>query len=135
MVDRIAFFNQVLNNIFSNAIKFSSENSKIELNVREETRYIRLSIRDNGIGIPSNLVSRLFDHLSKTTRKGTKGESGTGFGLPLANAFVKAFGGKITVISKTEIDNHGTVFHIYLQKVVEETNNPSSPKPSFQNKA
>jgi signal transduction histidine kinase len=99
VAERISLAHQVISNLLSNAIKFTPEGGKIMfmISVRLNTVYLR--IRDTGIGIPEHLKSDLFSWGSLTNRKGTHGEAGTGFGLPIARSFVELFGGTIRVES------------------------------------
>lgn len=105
--------NQILGNLLSNAIKFSPEGSEIHLSLKMKDKNAIISITDAGIGIPHDLLSRLFHMNSSTSRPGTSGETGTGFGLPIVKAYVEKMDGKITVFSKTPEEDalkHGTTF-------------------------
>ncbi len=111
LVDQPSFVNSVLNNIFTNAIKFSFPESIIQVNVTREGDFVAISIRDFGIGMPENLINDLFDLKVSTNRQGTTGETGTGFGMPLMRNFVKAFGGTVEISSKEKTEDsedHGT---------------------------
>jgi len=110
MVERVSFVNSVINNILTNAIKFSDTGGKIKISAREENDRVILVIKDNGIGMSEKLLQDLFDIRKKTSRKGTAGETGTGFGMPLIQKFVHAYGGEIRVSSreKSAGGEHGT---------------------------
>lgn len=111
--------NTVFMNILSNAVKFSPPSSQIEITSKEEETHVDIIITDHGIGIPPELREKLFDIGSSTTRPGTNGESGTGFGMPLVKSFVEHFGGSIQVVSKTadeDPENHGTTVVIRLRR-------------------
>ena len=99
--DESALSNQVIANILSNAIKFSRKNGKIEIVAKEQDSLVHLQIRDHGIGIPQKILSKLFDPTAPTSRNGTAGERGTGFGMPVAKAYMESFKGKIEVQSVT----------------------------------
>ncbi len=104
---------QILGNLLSNAIKFSPEDSEIHIALEMKNKNAFISITDSGIGIPDDLIPRLFEMNSATSRTGTSGEKGTGFGLPIVKAYVEKLDGKISVFSKTLEDNaskHGTTF-------------------------
>ena len=77
--------NSVINNLMSNAIKFSLPGGKIILETYDNEDHAVIEIKDNGIGIPREMISHLFSVEKPTTRLGTAGEQGTGFGLPLAS--------------------------------------------------
>lgn len=104
---------QILGNLLSNAIKFSPEGSEILLALDMKDKHAVISITDSGIGIPPDLIPRLFEMNSATSRPGTSGEKGTGFGLPIVKAYVEKLDGKISVFSKT-LEEHkakqGTTF-------------------------
>lgn len=107
--------NSVFNNILTNALKFSFPDSKIIIKAVAKGDHVILSVKDNGIGIPTGLICNIFDLTKKTTRGGTNGETGTGFGMPLVKKFVEMYGGTIEVIStdqKSNADNHGTEVRI-----------------------
>lgn len=118
-VERTSFVNSVLNNIFTNAIKFSMPGGKIELMAVSNNGEVTFSIQDHGIGMPQSLLGDLFDIRKKTSRTGTAGEDGTGFGMPLIQKFVRAFGGNIEVqsIEKSEdTDKSGTKIILLLNE-------------------
>lgn len=78
-----------------------------------------ITITDNGIGIPEDILKKLFEIDSGTTRFGTHGEKGTGFGMPLVKKFVTAYGGNIEIWSKEKNETsgeHGTRITITLHK-------------------
>lgn len=121
MAEEISLSHNVINNILSNAIKFSPANSRIIINALELTNSneIEISIQDFGIGMPKKLCESLFNLEHKTNRIGTAGEKGTGFGLPLVKSFVELYHGKVHVESYPQEEfphSHGTVFKIILHK-------------------
>jgi signal transduction histidine kinase len=107
LVEPVSFNNQVLGNIISNAIKFSPPNSEISLTVYPVTQEtFAVEIKDNGIGIPKVLLPQLFDLTKKTTRVGTSGEPGTGFGMHIMKSFVEMYGGQV-IVESIEADGDG----------------------------
>ena len=109
--DKTSLINSVINNILTNALKFSYPGSAIEVNTENHNGEIAVCFRDYGIGMPERIVDVLFNINAKTSRTGTNGEVGTGFGMPLVKKFMEAYGGSIGVQStqeKTAPDNHGT---------------------------
>jgi signal transduction histidine kinase len=105
LVEPISFNNQVLGNILSNAIKFSPPGSEINLTAYPLTHNsFAIEVKDNGIGMPQVLINQLFDLNKKTTRPGTNGESGTGFGMHIMKSFVEMYGGELIVESKEAKD-------------------------------
>lgn len=103
----------VIRNLVSNAIKFTNEGGRIEVSAIEINSSISIRIKDNGVGMSSEVQNKLFRIDSKYTTKGTKNEKGTGLGLILCKEFVEKNGGKIVVESK---ENQGTIFSFNLPK-------------------
>jgi two-component system sensor histidine kinase VicK len=89
--DRLA---QVIGNLFSNAIKYSPEGGTVEVRLRLEPTAARLSVTDEGVGIPREHQERIFE---KFFRGGAQlaGISGTGLGLAVSREIVGAHGGDI----------------------------------------
>ncbi|MDB2447192.1 HAMP domain-containing histidine kinase [bacterium] len=120
IADELSLSNSVVNNIVSNAIKFSTRGGKIVIKASENLDKILLSITDNGYGIPENLVDKLFESNQATSRKGTDGEAGTGFGLPLVKSFMDSYRGEVIVTSRPiekHPSNHGSTFTLIFEKV------------------
>lgn len=86
----------VLTNLISNAIRYSYDNSVIQLAVSEENGKVSISVKDSGQGIAPQYIDRIFDRYFRIP--GTKKE-GTGLGLSISKEFIEAQGGEITVIS------------------------------------
>ena len=99
------FINQILSNLISNAIKFSQKNSFIELIAKQKKNETHILIKDYGIGIPPNILKTIFSDTNQTSRKGTQGEIGTGFGMPLVKKFVDMHHGASISISSIEKTN------------------------------
>ncbi len=109
----------VLANLLTNAVKFSHPNSSVYVSAEIRQEAITISIGDKGIGIPATLLPHLFDFHHKTSRQGTAGERGTGFGMPLVKKFMEAFGGAIEVRSDDIVrhpDSHGTIIVLTFKK-------------------
>lgn len=93
-------FERLLINLLSNSIKFSHEKSKIEVTSQlKPNGLIELCVTDYGIGIPKEIQSKLFDFREKISRRGTKGERGTGLGLSLCREIVQFHGGELKIES------------------------------------
>lgn len=121
MAEKVSLSNSVINNLISNAIKFSPKGESIVLKVEDKDGVASLSVKDRGIGIPPSLAEKLFKPDANTSRRGTAGEPGTGFGLPLTKAFMDLFGGRIVVKSKTKEQaapgEHGTTFVLEFDSI------------------
>lgn len=103
---------QILNNLLSNAIKFSSMDSEVRIELTKYDDHFILKLIDTGIGIPKEMQQELFNPNYKTSRHGTMGERGTGFGLPIVKNFTDLLHGEISIQSTCIKDNssdHGTV--------------------------
>jgi CheY-like chemotaxis protein/two-component sensor histidine kinase len=117
LAEPAALTNSVFGNVLSNAAKFSQPGGLIEIRARVEGARVCVSLRDHGMGMPSEIVQHLFDVAKGHSRKGTGGEKGTGFGMPLMNKFVRQFGGSVEVVSRDAAEHpgdSGTEFRIYL---------------------
>ncbi|WP_209319721.1 tetratricopeptide repeat-containing sensor histidine kinase [Ancylomarina longa] len=90
----------VIRNLGNNAIKFTKEYGKVILSVSERSGLLYFSVRDNGIGIKFDDLSKLFKLDSNFTRPGTSNEKGTGLGLILCREFIEKNGGSIGVQSQ-----------------------------------
>lgn len=90
----------ILRNLITNAIKYSFENSIIKIKAGIVEEFVEIKISDSGIGMDEDTQNNLFNLLDAKSKKGTKGETGTGFGLILCKGFVEKNGGKIWVESK-----------------------------------
>jgi len=121
----------ILTNIMTNAIKFSESEGCINLHTQQLKNKILIEIRDYGIGIPDTIKQNLFSSTEQTHRKGTSGESGTGFGMPLVKDFTHKMGGTIEVHS-SEIDTpefkRGTCFKLQFASTSQINQNPPSKK-------
>lgn len=119
--DPLSFNVSVLNNLISNAIKFSAPGGTIRLRVKLlGAGLVRLSVQDEGIGMPPAILAAIWDPAQKTTRQGVNGEVGTGFGMPLVKQFVESYGGRVSIESRDMHefpDGHGTTVHLDLRTV------------------
>jgi signal transduction histidine kinase len=105
---------QILGNLLSNAIKFSNIGSEILLRLEKTDEHFKILIKDSGIGIPSDLLDKIYDITAETNRIGTSGEVGTGFGLSIVKNYVEILGGKIQFKSIPEIGTTVTLeFNFY----------------------
>ncbi len=90
---------QVLNNLISNAIKFSHHGSEIQVRVRRHPDHIETSVIDQGLGIAEDETPMLFKPFQKTSNLPTAGEKSTGLGLAICKKIVEEHDGEITVDS------------------------------------
>ena len=99
--------NTVFRNLINNAIKFTPDNGSINIQAEKKEGNIVISIIDNGIGIPAEKLTAIFD-IDKEKSEGTKGEKGNGLGLFFCQEFVKKNKGNIWVESEP---GKGSVFY------------------------
>ncbi|MCB0369128.1 MAG: sensor histidine kinase, partial [Bdellovibrionales bacterium] len=116
-VDKEIFIFQVISNFLTNAAKFSTPGSKVLISLlKTATNDTLITIRDWGTGIEKGKISKLFSWNEKTSTIGTKGEKGTGLGLPLANKFIQDMGGDLKIEShlanQTTPEKQGTLITI-----------------------
>lgn len=90
----------VLRNLVSNAIKFTMPGGKIIISAEKNQNEISIKVSDTGVGIPTNMIGKLFKISSKYSTAGTQNETGTGLGLILCKEFVEKHNGKIWVESE-----------------------------------
>jgi len=101
---------QVLENLVSNAVKYSQADT-IELKYEEEDGKLRVEVCDDGIGIPSEHLPRLFDRFYRTDKARSRDKGGTGLGLAVVKGIINAHDSDITVESEV---GKGTKFVFYL---------------------
>jgi two-component system sensor histidine kinase VicK len=106
-------FLQVINNLMSNALKFTREGGRISVTVEEQEHKILVNIADDGIGIPQRFHASLFDKFSEARRPGLNGERSTGLGMSIIKTIVEWHEGTITF---TSAENEGRTFFIELPK-------------------
>jgi signal transduction histidine kinase len=104
---------QVLDNLVSNAIKFSDSGTRVDVVVESTDESVVVSVRDRGQGIPEAEQERLFRPFSRTSVKATAGEESTGLGLAICRKIVEAHGGRISVQSEP---GKGSVFAFSLPR-------------------
>lgn len=103
---------QVLSNLLSNAVKFTREDGKIALSLKERDGYVAVSVRDDGIGIEKEDLSKLFKRFSQVGH-GQDLYRGTGLGLALCKELMELHGGRISVSSRV---GEGSVFTVWLPR-------------------
>jgi PAS domain S-box-containing protein len=107
-------FSRAIENLISNALKFTPENKIVELTTRVSKTSLFIEVADQGIGIEKNDIPFLFEKFSKTIRRrGTNGEQSSGLGLSIVRQIIDLHNGTITVNSQKNI---GTTFTIELSK-------------------
>ncbi|MCL5269446.1 MAG: GAF domain-containing sensor histidine kinase [bacterium] len=113
---------QVLDNLVSNAIKYSYPSTRITLGARADGSMAAISVADQGIGIPRDELDKLFTEFGRTSARPTGGEKSTGLGLAIARRLVEAHGGTIRVESEV---GKGSIFSFTLPLL----QRPGPPSP------
>lgn len=90
----------VIRNLLANAIKFTPKNGKIDIYCKEDNNKIFICVKDSGIGIEEERISKIFNLTHHETTPGTNSEKGSGLGLKLCYDLVNKHGGEIWVESK-----------------------------------
>ncbi len=86
---------QVIDNIISNALKYSPDGGEIRFGVTQSDEVIKVMISDDGMGIPKTNVKRIFDRFYRADRARSRAMGGTGLGLAIAREMIMAHGGEI----------------------------------------
>jgi NtrC-family two-component system sensor histidine kinase KinB len=87
----------VLNNLLTNAIKYSSEDTHIVVNIKKDNGFLQFSVQDKGPGIPGEYLPKVFERFFRVPGSN---KTGTGLGLAISKEFIEAQGGKIWVKSE-----------------------------------
>jgi PAS domain S-box-containing protein/diguanylate cyclase (GGDEF)-like protein len=105
---------QVLANLISNSIKFTPENGRITVGVKDKGNEVEISVADTGVGISPDNIAKLFDRFSQFNRVYGPGERGTGLGLAISKEIVEMHGGRIWVESEV---GKGSTFTFSLPRM------------------
>ena len=102
---------QVLSNLISNAVKFSPRGDTVDVSVRRHNRSVRVSVKDNGPGIPEQFRDKVFDRFTQSDTSDGRHRGGTGLGLNIAKAIIDKHGGLISFDTR---EGGGTTFFFEL---------------------
>jgi PAS domain S-box-containing protein len=102
---------QLLDNLVSNAIKFTPEGGRVDVRLRGIDGDAVVEVRDTGFGIPADEQHRLFERFFRSSIASAQAIPGTGLGLAITKAIVEAHGGQIAVASQ---EGEGTTFKVTL---------------------
>lgn len=94
---------QVIYNLLDNAIKFSDPHSAITITTSRKMKYVFVSVRDNGIGIPPDQIPKIWNRFYKSDISRGKDKQGTGLGLSIVREIIQAHGQNINVVSTEDV--------------------------------
>jgi signal transduction histidine kinase/HAMP domain-containing protein len=106
--DRLA---QVLDNLVSNALKFTPRGGRVTIGLQAIDGRARVTVADTGIGVPADELPRLFDRFYRASNATARAVPGAGLGLTIVRAIVEGHGGTVKVRS---VPDHGTTFTVLL---------------------
>jgi signal transduction histidine kinase/CheY-like chemotaxis protein len=106
---------QVVDNLLTNAIKYTPPGGKIEVRVWRDRDEVTLSVRDNGTGMTADLLPRIFDLFTQGPRTLDRAQGGLGLGLALSQRLVQAHGGRIVAVSPGP--SLGSTLTVHLPRV------------------
>jgi signal transduction histidine kinase/DNA-binding response OmpR family regulator len=102
---------QVIANLLSNAVKFSPSGGEVKIAIETDAETIKISVRDNGPGIPDNFKPRIFEKFVRADVSDIRQKGGTGLGLSIVKEIMARLGGKVGF---NDAPGGGTIFHIEL---------------------
>jgi PAS domain S-box-containing protein len=112
-IDQV-LFGQVVENLLSNAIRYSpADKCFVKVNIEKEKNQYIISVKDNGIGIPQSAQKRIFEKFVRADNAQKMAAEGSGLGLYIVKLIVDSYGGKIWFKSK---ENKGTTFFVSIPK-------------------
>jgi len=117
---------QVLDNLVSNALKFTAEGGRVSVSLYAEGDRAVVEVEDNGVGIPTAEQSRLFERFFRSSRATDNAIPGTGLGLAITKAIAERHGGRISVESEEDV---GTSVRVELPLAM--AHDHSAPAPQF----
>jgi len=108
-------YEQVMRNLVSNAVKFSNEGSQVTVAMSLTGARVRVSVIDQGIGIPALDRKRIFERFTQVDSSDIRSKNGTGLGLPISKALIESMGGSIDCQSTV---GEGSTFYIELPTIL-----------------
>jgi two-component system, OmpR family, manganese sensing sensor histidine kinase len=106
-----AQLSRLFSNLLENALQYTPEEGRVSLDLYKQNRMAVVSVRDTGIGIAPDQISKVFDRFWRANKARSRRKGGTGLGLAISQAIAKRHGGKISVTSELNI---GTCFLVRI---------------------
>jgi two-component system sensor histidine kinase VicK len=91
---------QVLDNLVSNALKYTGEDGFVSIHAGVENKMVKISIEDNGVGIPEKELGKIFDRFYRVDKARSRNMGGTGLGLSIAKEIIRSHEGRISIESE-----------------------------------
>lgn len=107
--------NQVINNIITNAMKYSNEKQSITIEVEEDIKNYYVLVSDKGIGIPKDDLKRVFERFYRVDKARSRSLGGTGLGLAIAKEIMEGHGG--TIVAKSELQKGTTMILVFPRHI------------------
>jgi signal transduction histidine kinase len=104
---------QVFLNLLSNAMKFTHEGGNVQIRSFEYEKYIEVHVKDDGVGIPSDKIDKIFSNFYQIDNSSTRSYGGAGLGLAISKSIMESHGGSIIVKS---IPSKGSEFILTFKK-------------------
>ena len=118
---------QVLANLLNNAAKYTEDGGQIRLAVAREGHQVAFRVRDTGVGIPREMLARVFDLFAQSDQSLDRSQGGLGLGLTLVRSLVELHGG--TVEARSDGPGRGSEFIVRLPVMTAAGPRPGSPRP------
>ncbi|GLB25936.1 hypothetical protein LXJ15735_21770 [Lacrimispora xylanolytica] len=100
---------ELFGNLITNAVKYNKPGGEVWVRVREEDRNLIVQVKDNGMGIPKDSLSRIFERFYRVDKGRSKKQGGTGLGLSIVKHIVNFYHGTINVTSELDVGTEFTV--------------------------
>src|ERR671915_412851 len=105
---------QVFLHLLDNAIKYSEAGARVDITIGEDASSLTVEVRDNGVGIPEEELSQLFERFYRVDKDRSRATGGSGLGLAISKQIVEMHGGDISVESEVDV---GSTFRVRIPKV------------------
>ncbi len=103
IIGDIGQLSRLFSNLLENALQYTPEGGRVSLDLYKQNRFAIVTVRDTGIGIAPEQLSKVFDRFWRANKARSRREGGTGLGLAISQAIAKRHGGKIIVTSELDI--------------------------------
>ena len=117
-------FDTILDNLVSNAIKYTPEGGRVVIRWRDDNDHVALEVQDTGVGIPPQYQTRVFERFYRIDKARSRQLGGTGLGLSIVKHLCHAFGGTVTLNS---VEGSGSTFCVRLPKAPSNTQSSELP--------